>query len=189
MAQFNIMIVGQAGRLEYEALLFVASLREMSPKFRGKMIVVEPQPGDRWGGDTRISEPVRAQLAAMGAEIRGFQNHHFGEYYPYGNKIEGLAVMPEGEPFVFGYTAVWKSLYDKFDLDFESSLDTSQPDDYWQRYLYFNAGWFFGACPVAFGKRFVDWAVAVRDDMPDELVLCARKRSCGERDGTGGGAQ
>lgn len=210
MAQFNIMIVGQAGRLEYEALLFVASLREMSPKFRGKMIVAEPQPGDRWGGDTRISEPVRAQLAAMGAEIRGFQNNHFGEYYPYGNKIEGLAVMPEGEPFVFfdtdtlitgelmdvpfdfarpaasmkregtwpqeelywpGYTAVWKSLYDKFELDFESSLDTSQPDDYWQRYLYFNAGWFFGACPVAFGKRFVDWAVAVRDDMPDELVV------------------
>lgn len=210
MAQFNIMIVGQAGRLEYEALLFVASLREMSPKFRGKMIVVEPQPGDRWSNDPRISEPVRAQLEKMGAEIRPFENHHFGEYYPYGNKIEGLAAMPEGEPFVFfdtdtlitgelmdvpldfdrpaasmkregtwpqeelywpGYTAVWKSLYDKFGLEFESSLDTSQPDEYWRRYLYFNAGWFFGACPREFGKRFINWAVAVRDDTPDALVV------------------
>ncbi|MEL6640737.1 MAG: hypothetical protein AAFP98_05400, partial [Pseudomonadota bacterium] len=43
--------------------------------------------------------------------------------------------------------------------------------EYWQRYLYFNAGWFFGACPKAFGARFTDWAVAVRDDRPDELVV------------------
>ncbi len=42
---FNIMIVGQNGRLQYEALLFVASLRAHSPNFRGRMIVVEPQAG------------------------------------------------------------------------------------------------------------------------------------------------
>jgi len=207
---FNIMIVGQAGRLEYEALLFVASLRMMSPGFDGKMIVVEPQPGDRWHDDPRMSDAVKARLADLGAEIRPFDSHHFGQDYPYGNKIEGLAAMPAQEPFVFfdtdtlitgdlasvpfnfarpsasmkrentwpaeelywpGYAAVWKSLYDKFELDFESSLDLSQPDDYWQRYMYFNAGWFFGACPKAFGDRFTDWAVAVRDDRPDALVV------------------
>ena len=204
------MIVGQAGRLEYEALLFVASLRAMSPAFRGKMIVVEPQPGDRWQHDPRMSPPVKERLLDLGAEIRPFASVHFGESYPYGNKIEGLQAMPAEEPFVFfdtdtlvtgeletvpfdfnrpaasmkrentwpqeelywpGYTAVWKSLYDKFGLDFASSLDLSQPDDYWQRYLYFNAGWFFGPCPKTFGDLFRDYAVAVRDDRPAELVV------------------
>ena len=146
----------------------------------------------------------------MGAEIAPFENKHFSQSYPYGNKIEGLAAMPAGEPFVFfdtdtlitgdlehvpfdfakpaasmkregtwpeeelywpGYSAIWKSLYDKFGLDFESSLDLSQPDEYWERYLYFNAGWFFGADPAAFGERFLEYALAVRDDRPAELVI------------------
>ncbi|MDM7255215.1 MAG: hypothetical protein P3W90_000770 [Paracoccus sp. (in: a-proteobacteria)] len=70
-----------------------------------------------------------------------------------------------------GFTGIWKSLYDRFGLEFESSLDLSQPDEYWQRYLYFNAGWFFGADPAAFGARFLDWARAVRDD-PGEALAC-----------------
>lgn len=69
-----------------------------------------------------------------------------------------------------GYTATWKSLYDRFGLDFESSLDLSQPDEYWERYLYFNAGWFFGACPHAFGARFTEYALSIRDDTPEALV-------------------
>ncbi len=207
---FNIMVVGQSGRLEYEALLFVASLRTMTPNFPGKVIVVEPLPGDRWDHDPRISAGVRAMLEALGAEVRGFKNHHFGQSYPYGNKIEGLQAMPAGEPFVFfdtdtlitgdltavpfdfdrpaasmkregtwpqeelywdGYTAIWKSLYDKFGLEFESTLDLSQPDEYWQRYMYFNAGWFFGADAKAFGDRFLEYALAVRDDGPKEIEV------------------
>ena len=207
---FNIMIVGQSGRLEYEALLFVASLRAMTPGFPGKVIVVEPQPGDKWDSDPRMSDDIKAMLAELDAEVRPFESRHFGKDYPYGNKIEGLSAMPAGEPFVFfdtdtlitgdllqipfdfdcpaasmkregtwpqeelywdGYTAIWKSLYDKFGLDFESSLDLSQPDEYWQRYMYFNAGWFFGADPKAFGDRFLEYALAVRDDTPNELVV------------------
>lgn len=207
---FNIMVVGQGGRLQYEALLFAASLRAKSPGFSGRLIVAEPQPGPRWMKDPRIAAPVRDALEELGAEIVPFENRHFGEVYPYGNKIEGLAALPAGEPFVFfdsdtlvldeltalpidfnrpaasmrregtwpeeelywpGYTVVWKSLYDKFGLEFESTLDLSQPDEYWQRYLYFNAGWFFGADPAAFGKRFTDWAVEVRDNRPEELAV------------------
>lgn len=207
---FNIMIVGQAGRLEHEALLFVASLRAMSPGFRGRVIVAEPQPGPLWDEDPRISDDMRTVLTDLGVEIVPFESKHFGQSYPYGNKIEGLSVLPTGEPFVFfdtdtlitgelsdvpfdfnrpaasmkreatwpeeelywpGYAATWKSLYDKFDLNFESSLDLSQPDEYWKRYLYFNAGWFFGADPAAFGARFLDYALAVRDDRPDALVI------------------
>jgi hypothetical protein len=78
---------------------------------------------------------------------------------------------PQLELYGPGYGAIWKSLYDRFGLDFESSLDPGQPDEYWKRYLYFNAGWFFHHSPRAFGARFLDWATRIRDDRPSELVL------------------
>jgi len=207
---FNIMIVGQNGRLQYEALVFMASLRAMSPDFDGQVFIVEPQAGARWKNNPAMSPEIRDVLRDMGAQIVPLHNQHFGQDYPHGNKIEGLACLPKGEPFIFfdtdtlitgelmsldidfdrpsasmrrtgtwpeeelywpGYTAIWKSLYDKFGLDFESSLDLSQPDEYWQRYMYFNAGWFFGPCPHVFGDKFLEYALAVRDDRPPELVL------------------
>ncbi|RBI84901.1 hypothetical protein DRV85_09525 [Rhodosalinus halophilus] len=207
---FDIVVVGQAGRLGYEAALFAASLRRQSPGFSGRLIVAEPQPGPLWPRDPRIRcKETRALLADLGAEILPFESRHFGHAYPYGNKIEALAALPEGRPFVFfdsdtlvldeltkvpfdfdrpsasrrvagtwpvielygpGYTAIWKSLYDKFGLDFESSLDTTQPDEYWRCYLYFNAGFFYYRCPQVFGRRFLDYARAIRDDPPAELV-------------------
>lgn len=209
---FNVVIVGQNGRLSYEAVLFVASLRAMSPDFKGRMIVAEPQPGPLWSKSPEIqSQPVRDALMEMGAEIIPFECKHFGEKYPFGNKIEMLQALPKGEPFIFfdtdtlitgdlmqvpfdfdrpsaslrregtwpqpqlygpGYTGLWKSLYDKFGLDFESSLDTSQPDEYWRRYLYFNAGFFYYKCPHAFGALFLEYALAIRDAPPVEL--CAQ---------------
>jgi len=69
-----------------------------------------------------------------------------------------------------GYTEIWKSLYDRFGLEFDSSLDLTQPDEYWQRYLYFNAGFFYHADPQAFGQRFVNYAQQIRDNPPEELV-------------------
>jgi len=78
------------------------------------------------------------------------------------------------EPQLYGpdYSGLWKSLYDKFGLDFESSLDLSQPDEYWRRYLYFNAGYFFYSCPRVFGARFLEYALAIRDAPP--VALCAQ---------------
>ncbi len=78
---------------------------------------------------------------------------------------------PQIELYGPGYGAIWKALYDKFGLDFASSLDLTQPDEYWQRYLYFNAGWFFHRDPRAFCARFLDYALAIRDTPPPELVL------------------
>lgn len=209
-ARFNILIVAQGGRLEYEAALFVLSLRARSPGFAGRVIVAEPQPGPRWPGSPAIRHAeVRALLLDHGAEIVPFESRHFGAEYPYGNKIEALSVLPEGEPFVFfdtdtlitgdltevpfdferpsaslrregtwpvielygpGYTEIWKSLYDRFGLDFESSLDLSQPDEFWRRYLYFNAGFFYYRDPRAFGERFRDYALSIRNDPPPPLV-------------------
>ncbi|MDR9395624.1 hypothetical protein [Roseovarius sp. SYSU LYC5161] len=207
---FNIAIVGQGGRLQYEAVLFAASLRMTSPAFCGRLLVAEPQPGPLWQRDPSIrDEDTRDLLARLGAEIIPFESRHFGQAYPYGNKIEALFALPEGEPFVFfdtdtlvtgdvtsvpfdfdrptasmrregtwprielygpGYTATWKSLYDRFGLDFESSLDLSWPDEFWRRYLYFNAGFFFYRCPRVFGRQFLDYALSIRDDPPPDLV-------------------
>ncbi|MEO1152950.1 MAG: hypothetical protein AAFR34_02230 [Pseudomonadota bacterium] len=207
---FNIMIVGQQGRLMYEAVLFAASLRARDPGFQGRLIVAEPQPGPLWRGDPRMkNDAVRGALGDLGAEIVAFESRHFGAGYPNGNKAEGLYALPEGEPFVFfdtdtlvtgpltalpfdfarpaasmqrtatwpeielygpGYTAIWRALYDRFELDFDSSLDLSHPDEYWQRYLYFNAGWFFGPCPHAFARAYIDAMVTIRDDPPPELI-------------------
>lgn len=206
----NILIIGQAGRLQYEAVLFAASLRARTPGSQFKLFVAEPLPGPLWPSDPRISDPaVRQLLEELEAEIIQFESKHFGHGYPYGNKIEALQALPKGEPFVFfdtdtlitgdlksvpfdferptasmrregtwpqlelygpGYTEIWQSLYDKFELDFESSLDRSWPDEYWRRYLYFNAGFFFGSCPHVFGERFLRYALAIRDDTPAELI-------------------
>ncbi|MCB1368644.1 MAG: hypothetical protein KDK00_12820, partial [Rhodobacteraceae bacterium] len=206
--QVNYFAIVQGGRLQYEAILLAASLKAFNPKAR--LILGEPQAGPCWPNNPGINNPdVRDLLQDLGAEIRPFENRHFGASYPYGNKIEGLAALPEGEPFVFfdtdtlimgdlgrvqfdfdrpsasmrregtwpeielygpGYTETWKSLYDKFSLDFASSLDMTQPDEYWERYLYFNAGWFYYRCPKVFGQKFTEYALAIRDDPPEALV-------------------
>ena len=207
---FNILIIGQSGRLQYEAIMFLASLRQSAPDYKGQVFVAVPQHTERWNSNPTITDPeIRALIKTLGGTISPFENTHFGEDYPYGNKIEALSVLPEGEPFVFfdtdtlitgaidsvpfdferpsaspkvdgtwpvielygpGYTATWKSLYDKFKLDFESSLDLSQPDEYWRRYLYFNAGYFYYKCPKIFGERFLNYALAIRDDGPKEII-------------------
>lgn len=192
-------------------MLFAASLRRNAPGWPGRLIVAEPQPEAAWAGvQTRMPEPVRDALRGFGAEIVALTATRFGQSYPYGNKIEALALLPAGEPFIFfdsdtlitgdlaalpfdfsrpsasmrrqgtwpepplygpGYSEIWKSLYDRFGLDFAASLDASQPDEHWERYLYFNAGWFFGADPREFGRRFLEYALAI-SDAPGDALAC-----------------
>ncbi|WP_309665795.1 hypothetical protein [Tabrizicola sp.] len=77
---------------------------------------------------------------------------------------------PKIELYGPSYAQIWKSLYDRFGLDYDASLDLTQPEEYWQRHLYFNAGWFFHQSPRAFGDRFLSYAKTIRDTPPDELV-------------------
>ena len=209
-SDFDIVIVGQAGRLQYECLLLAASLKANAPTFAGTLYVAEPQEGPLWDKDPTMPGDIKGALEELGAVILPFENTAFGQSYPHGNKIEALCAMPEGRNFLFldsdtlilgdigtlatdfsrpsasmrrtgtwpeeelywpGYNATWKSLYDRYGLDFDSTLDLSQPDEYWQRYLYFNAGWVTGHDAPAFGARWRDWAVETRDNCPEELVL------------------
>ncbi|MDO9524281.1 MAG: hypothetical protein Q7J57_01860 [Gemmobacter sp.] len=207
---FNLVIVAQAGRLQYEAVIFAASLAATNPGMVKKLFIAEPQPGPRWRSDPRIPDAeTRALLEGFGATILPFENLNFGSGYPYGNKIDALMALPEGEPFVFfdtdtlvagdlaavrfdfdrpsasgrvegtwpvpelygpGYTGIWKSLFDRFGLEFDSTLDLRWPDEYWRRYLYFNAGWFFFRCPREFGARFAEYATEIRREPGDALA-------------------
>lgn len=207
---FNILIVAQRGKLQHQALIFTASLRAHSPRWRGRLIIAEPRPEGAWHDHaTELPEALKQQLTQLGAEIVPFTAQRFGAQYPHGNKIEALSVLPANQPFVFfdtdtlilgeladipfdfarpaasmrregtwpqpplygpGYGGIWRSMHRRFGLDYDGTLDLSQPDEHWERYLYFNAGWFFGADPAEFGRRFLEWALAIRDDPHDELA-------------------
>ncbi|MFD2842040.1 hypothetical protein [Paracoccus cavernae] len=77
------------------------------------------------------------------------------------------------EPPLYGpdFADIWGTLYSRFGLKIAGSVDHSFAADHWEHYLYFNAGWFFGADPAEFGKRFLDAAVSVRND-PGETLAC-----------------
>lgn len=207
---FNIIAVAQSGRLGFEALVLLASLRANSPDFKGQVLLAEPMPGRLWPEDPRIpAGPLRDQLLELGAVFVPFHAQEFGAPYAIGNKMECLESMPDA-PFLFldsdtlitgdlakvpfdfsrpsasmrrsdtwpsihlygpGYFETWKSLYDMMGLDIGPTIDTSQPEEYWQRYMYFNAGWFFGASAPKFGKRFLSTACKIRDHTPPAVII------------------
>ena len=67
---FNLVLVAQAGRLQYEAVLFLASLRANSPKFKGKVFVAEPQRGPAGSAIRRLT--LRVAPSAFGHGSRDF---------------------------------------------------------------------------------------------------------------------
>ena len=97
---FNILAIGQAGRLEHEAILLAASLRLADPDFPGTLFIAEPQPGPKWHEDPRMSDRTRKTLTNLGAQILPLETRVFGSDYPHGNKIEALAALPDA-PFLF----------------------------------------------------------------------------------------
>ncbi|MCV6584815.1 MAG: hypothetical protein OIF47_04710 [Marinibacterium sp.] len=207
--RFNIVIIAQAGRLQYEALMFAASLRRHSPGFAGRLIVGVPRAGPLWPTDPAPDDlQVMRALGDLGAERLYFDCRTFGASYPNGNKIEVLRALPRGEPFVFfdsdtlitgdlaqvpfdfarpsascrveatwprvghdtpGRGRIWRALYDRFGLAFNGSLDPDIPRG-WRRFLYFNAGYFYGACPQRFGALYLRIARSIRDAPPPELA-------------------
>ena len=207
---FNIIAVAQSGRLGYEALLLLGSLRLTNPDFGGRVLLAEPLQGKLWPKDPRIPDgPLRDRLLDLGAEFIPFESREFGAPYAIGNKMECLSAMPDA-PFLFldtdtlitgdlgglrldfkrpaasmrregtwpkielygpGYLQTWTALYDLFGLDIGPTLDHDQPDEYWQRYMYFNAGWFFHQSAPIFGKRFLEYACKIRDLTPKAVVV------------------
>ena len=98
----TILIVAQNGRLTYEAVLLAASLRASAPNYTGKLVVAEPESGPLWSSAPEVTDTgARDLLIELGADIRSFHSHHFGEAYPIGNKVEALGVLEADAPFIF----------------------------------------------------------------------------------------
>ena len=69
MQRFNLVIVAQSGRLQYEVVLFVASVIENSPNFKSKIFVAEPS-GPLWSNDPSISsQACRQALEHLGVGL------------------------------------------------------------------------------------------------------------------------
>lgn len=67
--------------------------------------------------------------------------------------------------------AAWSQLYERFGLDYASSLDPGYPPEDWRHYLYFNAGFFYGEDPARFGQLFLEYALSIRDNpVADQVV-------------------
>ncbi|PRY94764.1 hypothetical protein BCF33_0362 [Hasllibacter halocynthiae] len=98
---FDLLAVGQRGRVGYEACLLAATLAAHDRGFPGRLIVAEPQPGPLWPDDPRMDDAQRGLLHDLGAEIRPFESRRFGHDYPHGNKIEALRVLEPDRGFLF----------------------------------------------------------------------------------------
>ncbi|WP_259914267.1 hypothetical protein [Jannaschia sp. M317] len=80
------------------------------------------------------------------------------------------ATWPNVELYGPDYNAIWGALHARRGGRLEDTLDTAWPDLHWRRYLYFNAGWFFGPDPRTFQKAFLEAALMIRNDPPPEIV-------------------
>jgi hypothetical protein len=162
-APFNVVVVAQDGRLQYEAALFCASFRAAMPDCPGRLLdgraAARAEMGPRSphlgrgraraAGGARGRDPalrdatISASLPlwqqdraaagpARGRALRLLRQRHADHRRPGRGALRfrppfGLArregTWPRIELYGPGYTAIWKSLYDRFGLDFESSLD------------------------------------------------------------------
>jgi hypothetical protein len=77
---------------------------------------------------------------------------------------------PEIQVYGPGYNATWGAIFERFEVPFTPTLDLSQPDEHWERYLYFNAGWFFHHSAHEFRDRMLRIMLSIRDDPLPELV-------------------
>jgi len=77
------VLIGQNGRLEFEVILFLASLRANSPKFEGRVFIAEPRPNQAWTMNPMIrSQHTRDLIAELGAEFIAFDNRFSAKAIP-----------------------------------------------------------------------------------------------------------
>jgi len=164
---YNIVAVVQAGRLQYEAILLAAS--EIIP-FENKTFGQSYPYGNKIEALAQMPGDAPFLFLDTDTLITGDLSRVPFDFSRPTASMKREGTWPEISLYGPGYAQIWKSLYDRFELEFESSLDLNQPDEYWQRYLYFNAGFFYHADPQVFGQRFAQYAQDIRDNPPDELV-------------------
>lgn len=99
-----------------------------------------------------INDDVCVGLEKFGVEVVLFENEYFGEYYFYGNKIEGLFVLFEGELFIFFDIdmLIIGELMD-FDIDFDKLVVLMCCEGIWLEEEFYWFGY------IVIWKFFYDW--------------------------------
>lgn len=73
---------------------------------------------------------------------------------------------PVDQPYGPEPEEIWAGLYDRFDLDFASTIDRARRSADWQRFLYFNAGLIFAPEPARLALELSQIMHAIHDDPP-----------------------
>jgi hypothetical protein len=98
----NIVIVAQAGRIGYQAVLCAASIRAFHGAGDVRTFVCVPQNSPRWDNDPSLADPELLRLfKRYDCEVVPFDNAGFGSAYPHSNKFYAILSLPPEEPFVF----------------------------------------------------------------------------------------
>ena len=118
--------------------------------------VLEPQsPFIFFDTDTVITGPIN--------EIQ------FDPDYPSASMARS-ATWPDPPLYGPSYQEIWQSIYDRFGVDMTPTLDKTRAEDDWERYLYFNAGWFVANDPEPLHAKLIDVMTGLRDAPHAEIA-------------------
>lgn len=98
----SVYAIAQTGRLEFEALLCMASLLKFNTRRDWNFFVCTPANSNLWKENPDISQgDVAGALRRLGVNVVTFENERFGSRYPHSNKMYALAALPPDDPFIF----------------------------------------------------------------------------------------
>jgi hypothetical protein len=98
----NIVIVAQAGRIGYQAVLCAASIRAFHSASDVRVAIAVPKNSARWDQDPALTDAGAIEaFRRYDCEMVSFENADFGSAYPHSNKFYAIASLPPDEPFLF----------------------------------------------------------------------------------------
>lgn len=120
----NIYIIGQNGRLQYEALLCMISFLRCNNAGAANLFVCTPKNSSLWDTNPDMSNSEIAEtLRSLGVNVVTFDNTHFGTRYPHSNKVYALAALPPDEPFIFfDSDHIFKAPLESVVIDFKKPI-------------------------------------------------------------------
>jgi hypothetical protein len=98
----NVVLIAQRGRIGYQALLSVASIRAHHPANEIRMFVCIPRNSKLWKRDPGVDDAdLMNAFHQYDCETVFIDNSDFGSDYPHGNKFYAILSLPPEHPFMF----------------------------------------------------------------------------------------
>jgi hypothetical protein len=127
----NFVIVAQAGRIGYQAVLCAASIRAFHQADAVRIFIAIPKNSRRWESDPSVADTAALEaFRRYDCEIVSIDNADFGSAYPHANKFYAIGALPPDEPFLFlDSDSVLAAPMREGDLDFgRPSLKPAAPN-------------------------------------------------------------